>query len=113
MIYFLNSYLYDLNHTLSNVHSCGQSWGRGGTSNARFLLTFRHPADTSSPTPLPLTAFRAAWVEVGGGWCPLHKLPPGRRSIAGGILTCPRTPTSAVAWLQRVLVASPWVLPRH
>lgn len=25
MIYFLNSYLYDLNHTLCNVHSCGQS----------------------------------------------------------------------------------------
>uniref|UniRef100_A0A286XSL4 Unc-93 homolog B1, TLR signaling regulator n=1 Tax=Cavia porcellus TaxID=10141 RepID=A0A286XSL4_CAVPO len=23
MIYFLNSYLYDLNHTLCNVHSCG------------------------------------------------------------------------------------------
>lgn len=29
MIYFLNYYLYDLNHTLSNVQSCGQSWGRG------------------------------------------------------------------------------------
>lgn len=23
MIYFLNHYLYDLNHTLNNVHSCG------------------------------------------------------------------------------------------
>lgn len=25
MIYFLNYYLYDLNHTLYNVQSCGQS----------------------------------------------------------------------------------------
>lgn len=30
MIYFLNYYLYDLNHTLSNVHSCGQYWGGAG-----------------------------------------------------------------------------------
>lgn len=30
MIYFLNYYLYDLNHTLYNVQSCGEySWGWG------------------------------------------------------------------------------------
>lgn len=30
MVYFLNHYLYDLNHTLYHVESCGQSWGGGG-----------------------------------------------------------------------------------
>lgn len=76
MIYFLNNYLYDLNHTLFNVHSCGQSRGvRGGTSEASHSVTQQTLGLPFQHSGLP------AFVEVGSGWCPVHKLPPQRRLL--------------------------------
>lgn len=77
MIYFLNNYLYDLNHTLINVQSCGQSRGGVGPRKLASLFTLSHPANTR-PAP---SVFRAACLEVRSGWCPVHKLPPQRRLL--------------------------------
>lgn len=89
MIYFLNYYLYDLNHTLFNVKSCGQSWGRGGASKALLPSGIqslrRHEAFPFS--------FQGC-VHEGGRWMVSlsQTATPRLKELAGRILTFAHTP---------------------
>lgn len=64
MIYFLNNYLYDLNHTLFNVKSCGQS--RGGAGPPKLASRSHSVTQQTLGPPFPLSGLRVWRWEVDG-----------------------------------------------
>lgn len=94
MIYFLNNYLYDLNHTLSNVKSCGQSRGGAGPQK---LASHSHSVTQQTPGPPFQLSGLHAW-EVGVDGAPFTNCHPKGDCWKNPYLAL--HPTFTVAWLQ-------------